>query len=205
MTRTLVRHLGPVRLSRLPRVDEALGRAVLAQLVTGVEAARSTAQVAALVGTPARSGLWCWPPLSRLGATPGWALRRCGVSLKGALALHAAACDGSGLRAAGRDWPRLDRRLRALRGVGPWTSAETRLALGDADAVSVGDYNLPSLVGHALGDGPTDDAGMLALLAPFRPHRGRVVRLLKMGMAAGLLPRPPRRAPRVRLSAHRYW
>lgn len=205
VTRALVRHLGPVRLSRVPRVDEALGRAVLAQLVTGVEAARSTAQVAALVGTPARSGLWCWPSLARLGATPAWTLRRCGVSLKSAVALHAAASDAGRLGAAARDWPRLDRRLRALRGVGPWTSAETRLALGDADAVSVGDYNLPSVVGHALGDGPTDDAGMLTLLAPFRPHRGRVVRLLAMGMAAGLLARPPRRAPRARLSAHRYW
>ena len=43
------------------------------------------------------------------------------------------------------------RRLQALPGVSPWTSAESRsVALGDADAVAVGDFHLPHLVGYAL-------------------------------------------------------
>ena len=43
------------------------------------------------------------------------------------------------------------RRLLTVRGIGPWTVAEVASrALGDADAVSVGDYHLAHLVGWAL-------------------------------------------------------
>ena len=68
-------------------------------------------------------------------------------------------------------------------------------AAGDADAVPVGDWHLPGHVGNALAGEPrADDARMLELLEPFRPHRGRVLRLLVSGVAA-----PPRRAPRARI------
>src|SRR3712207_7264166 len=44
-----------------------------------------------------------------------------------------------------------DRRLRSVRGIGGWTSAEVRQrALGDPDAVSFGDYHLANWVGWAL-------------------------------------------------------
>lgn len=210
--RVLHRRLGAPRLSRLPRTGEAVGRAVVAQLVQTVEARRSTAQVAALVGDPAGGGLWTWPTADRLARTPAWQLRRCGVSLRGAQALHAASMVDARLSAAAPDWGSLDRRLRALPGVGAWTSAETRLALGDPDAVSVGDYHLPALVGSLLSrgtgnghDGAWTDADMLALLAPYEGQRGRVVRLLIGGSAAGLVRRPARRASRAALSRHRYW
>lgn len=216
--RHVVRRLGEPRLSRMPRLAEALGRAVLEQLVQAAEARRSIADVAALVGTRATSELWCWPAPQQLGAVPAWTLRRCGVSLRGARALHAAAVADAALerdRATAEDghgWEALDRRLRTLPGVGAWTSAEVRLRLGDADAVSVGDYHLPDVVGHALrgaaGDGPNGrwtDAAMLELLAPFAGHRGRVIRLLEAAAARGLVPARARRAPRAALSAHRYW
>jgi 3-methyladenine DNA glycosylase/8-oxoguanine DNA glycosylase len=84
------------------------------------------------------------------------------------------------------------RRLRAVPGVGVWTAAETaQRALGDADAVSVGDLHIPRLVGWALAGRPVDDDGMLELLAPYAPHRHRVVRLVEMSGA-----RSPRFAPR---------
>jgi 3-methyladenine DNA glycosylase/8-oxoguanine DNA glycosylase len=85
------------------------------------------------------------------------------------------------------------RRLRALPGVGQWSAAEVGLvALGDADAVSVGDYHLPSQVAWALaGERTGTDARMLELLEPYRGHRGRVLRLLTVA-AVG----PPRRGPR---------
>lgn len=210
--RGLHARLGVPVLSRMPRVGEALGRAVIAQLVQSVEAVRSTAQLAAMVGEPAPGNLWVWPTAARLGATPAWSLRRCGVSLRGARALHAAAVAQRHLHAVAGDWAALDRRLRALPGVGVWTSGETRLALGDPDAVSVGDYHLPSLVGSALDGGPGDgadgtwtDTGMLALLAPYAGQRGRVIRLVLAGLVAGLVRRPERRAPRAALSRHRYW
>ena len=85
-------------------------------------------------------------------------------------------------------------RLTALPGVGPWSAAEVAfVALGDADAVSVGDYHLPSLVSFALAGEPRgDDARMLELLEPWRGHRGRVVRLLEAGGVS-----PPRYGPRM--------
>jgi 3-methyladenine DNA glycosylase/8-oxoguanine DNA glycosylase len=85
------------------------------------------------------------------------------------------------------------RRLQSVPGVGPWTAAETmRLALGDPDAVSVGDYNLPRQVCWVLaGERDGDDARMLELLAPYAGQRARVVLLIER---SGL--RPARRAPR---------
>jgi 3-methyladenine DNA glycosylase/8-oxoguanine DNA glycosylase len=78
--------------------------------------------------------------------------------------------------------------LMSLPGVGEWTAAETmQRALGDADAVSVGDYHIPKMIGWTLVGHPVDDAVMLELLEPMRPHRHRVVRLLE---ASGLAIEP---------------
>ena len=88
------------------------------------------------------------------------------------------------------------KRLSALPGIGAWTAAEVALvALGDADAVSVGDYHLPDQVAWALAGEPrADDARMLELLEPWRGHRGRVLRLLGAGAGAA-----PRHGPRMPL------
>jgi 3-methyladenine DNA glycosylase/8-oxoguanine DNA glycosylase len=206
----LHRRLGAHRLSRIPRIAEALGRSVLGQLVQGAEARRSTVQLAALIGQTGPCGLWTWPDARTIGTTDAWVLRRCGISLRGARALHGAAMDDARLTRCADDWSALDARLRALPGVGVWTSGETRMLLGHADAVSVGDYHLPAVIGTALtGEqrARTDwtDAEMLALLAPFAGHRGRVSRLVERGVAMGLVRSPQRRAPRAALSAHRYW
>ena len=89
-------------------------------------------------------------------------------------------------------------RLERLPGIGPWTAAEVaRVAWGDPDALSVGDYHIPNLVAFALAGEPrADDARMLELLEPYRGQRGRVQRLLELsGMSA---PRyGPRRPPRA--------
>src|SRR5664280_3722315 len=91
------------------------------------------------------------------------------------------------------------RRLRAVPGVGAWTAAEVaQRAFGDADAVSVGDFHLPGLVGWALAGRVVDDAGMLVLLAPYRPHRYRLVRLIEL---SGV--RVPRRGPRLPVRDYR--
>lgn len=82
----------------------------------------------------------------------------------------------------------------SVAGVGPWTS--TGLAakvLGDPDVVLLGDLHVPHGVCHALaGEERGSDERMLELLEPFRPHRGRVVRLLKSSGAGAA----PRRGPR---------
>lgn len=71
-------------------------------------------------------------------------------------------------------------RITAITGVGPWTAGKVGLvALGDPDAVPVGDYHLPNTVAFGLaGEERADDTRMLALLEEFRPHRGRVILLL---------------------------
>jgi 3-methyladenine DNA glycosylase/8-oxoguanine DNA glycosylase len=79
-------------------------------------------------------------------------------------------------------------------GVGPWTSAEVaRLALGDPDAVSVGDYHLPNIVAWALaGEERATDERMLELLAPYRGQRARVQVLLEASHIS-----PPAYGPRM--------
>jgi 3-methyladenine DNA glycosylase/8-oxoguanine DNA glycosylase len=85
--------------------------------------------------------------------------------------------------------------LERVPGVGQWTSAETvAVSHGDPDAVSVGDYHLKHLVvWHLTGRPRGSDEEMLELLEPFRPHRGRVIRLLET------LGWPPRFGPRMPL------
>ena len=49
-----------------------------------------------------------------------------------------------------------------------------RLALGDPDAISIGDFHLPHLVCFAMAGEPRGTyERMLELLEPFRPHRGQ--------------------------------
>ena len=83
--------------------------------------------------------------------------------------------------------------LLALPGIGPWTATMTVASVhGDPDVVTLGDYHLPNSVAWALAREPrADDARMLELLEPYRPHRGRVVRWLVL---AGI--HAPRYGPR---------
>jgi 3-methyladenine DNA glycosylase/8-oxoguanine DNA glycosylase len=65
--------------------------------------------------------------------------------------------------------------------------------LGDPDVVVLGDLHLPNGICWALASEERgDDARMLRLLEPFRPQRGRVVRLLRYRGRASA----PRRGPR---------
>ena len=65
---------------------------------------------------------------------------------------------------------------------------------GGLPPVEVGDDGIPSLVAWVLArETRADDARMLELLEPYRPHRYRVLRLV-----LGSGQRPPRRAPRGR-------
>ena len=91
-------------------------------------------------------------------------------------------------------------RLEAVRGVGPWTSAQVMgAAWGDQDAIPVGDFHLPHTVSWALAGEPrgTDDR-MLELLEPYRPQRRRALLLIKM--AAIQAPRYGARSPKSIIS-----
>lgn len=72
------------------------------------------------------------------------------------------------------------RQLQSFAGISIWTSAATlATSHGDADQVPVGDFHIKHIVVHHLtGRDRGTDEEMLELLEPFRPHRGRVIRLL---------------------------
>jgi 3-methyladenine DNA glycosylase/8-oxoguanine DNA glycosylase len=88
------------------------------------------------------------------------------------------------------------KKLGSISGIGPWTLGLTSgIALGDSDAVPIGDYHLPHDVAWAFaGEARADDARMLELLAPYAGQRWRVLRLIRL---AGIhAPRfGPRRGP----------
>jgi 3-methyladenine DNA glycosylase/8-oxoguanine DNA glycosylase len=83
--------------------------------------------------------------------------------------------------------------VASIPGIGVWTATMVaQLAFGDPDAAVLGDFHLPAFVAwNLVGEHDADDARMLELLEPFRPHRARVVALLGREGA-----HPPRRAPK---------
>ena len=194
----LVRRLPGLRLARGGSVIEALVPSILAQKVTGPEARHAHHALIRRHGerAPGPHGLLLPPPPAALAALPYWALHPLGIERRRADTIRAAAAVTSQLEAiAGLDAPAGMRRLMALPGIGPWTAAETlRFALGDPDAVSVGDFHLPRLVCAALaGERDGDDARMLELLEPYRGQRARVALLIERGSG-----RQQRFAPRMR-------
>ena len=183
---------------------EALVPAVLEQKVLGKEARRAWRQLLHWHGLPAPgpapAGMRVFPPAATWRSIPSFDWHRAGVEAVRARTIAGAAFVAGRLEAAaatpGADF---DRMLRSLPGIGPWTSAEVRQrACGDADAVSVGDYHLPTVVGWTLAGEPADDERMLELLAPLcraslpghPAHRARRQRAAAPRPAAGC-PRLP--------------
>lgn len=190
-------HAG-LRIPRSEAVFEAAVASILEQMVPGAEAWRGWRALIRDLGEPApgpRPGLFIPPDPARLAATPYYVFHRYGISRRRADTVRRAAGHSARLEEAvdmSLEAARL--RLRALPGMGDWTAAEVALlALGDPDAVSVGDYHLPHMVAWALAGEPRgSDERMLELLEPYRGHRGRVLRLLLTSGGA-----PPRRGPRL--------
>jgi 3-methyladenine DNA glycosylase/8-oxoguanine DNA glycosylase len=189
-------HAG-LRIPRTGLVLDTLVPSVLEQKVTGIEARRSWRELlwryAEPAPGPAPRGMRVPPDARTWARAPSWAWHRAGVDGKrSATIVRAAHAAGRLEETTAMSAAAAMQRLQAVAGVGPWTAAEiAQRALGDADAVSVGDLHIPRLVGWALVDRPVDDDGMLELLAPYAPHRHRVVRLVEM---SGI--RSPRFTPR---------
>jgi 3-methyladenine DNA glycosylase/8-oxoguanine DNA glycosylase len=193
-----------LRVGRSGRVFEALVPAVLEQKVVSREAHRAWRFLLGKFGDaapgPAPEGMRVFPPPRTWARIPSWDWHRAGVEGVRARTIITAAAVAARLEQALEEDPaEADRRLRSLPGVGPWTSAEIRQrAMGDPDAVSVGDYHLPNAVGWTLARRKTDDDGMLELLAPYAGHRYRVTRLIELGGSS-----PPRHGPRMPVRDYR--
>jgi 3-methyladenine DNA glycosylase/8-oxoguanine DNA glycosylase len=195
----LHRRLRGLRICRSQAVTEAVVPTILEQKVIGVQAHRSYAAVVRRFGeeAPGPGGLLL-PPLPHvLASVPYHSFHRLGVERKRADTIRRACSYARRLEETVGMTPAEARsRLTALPGLGPWSAAEVAfVALGDPDAVSLGDYHLPHLVSYALtGEPRGDDARMLELLEPWRGQRGRVIKLLEAGADA-----PPRYGPRMPL------
>ena len=179
----LQRRFPGARITRSGAVVEALVRMIVGQRVTGTEArAGYTALCRALGGpAPGPRPLLLPPDPARMAALGYTAFHSWGIERARAEPLIRVASRAKRMEeAATMPLPEAYARITAITGVGPWTAGKVGLvALGDPDAVPVGDFHLPNTVAFGLmGEARADDARMLELLEPFRPHRGRVIRLL---------------------------
>ena len=189
-----------VRLTRTPEVLPVLLAAICEQQVTGAEARRTwrglvRATSAPAPAAPGRLPLLLPPEAARVAALPALEVHRIGLQERRSRVLREVVSRPRAVERLATLSPDDARAwLLLVPGIGPWTAAETaRLALGDADAISVGDYHVPDLVTWALaGEARGTDERMLELLEPFRGHRGRVQRLLEAGSVHA-----PRFGPRV--------
>ncbi|RIJ77061.1 DNA-3-methyladenine glycosylase 2 family protein [Nakamurella silvestris] len=198
------RHPG-LRIPRTGRVFEALVPAVLEQKVTGVEAFRAWRVLVRQHGRtapgPAPEGM-CVPPTPEQWRTiPSWDYHRAGVDPRRSQTIvrcTRVATQLEGCTGLSHELART--RLMSIPGVGQWTAAEVgQRALGDADALSVGDYHLSAVIGWSLLGRPINDDEMVDYLAPWRPHRHRIVRLLEVSGQAV----KPRFGPRMTIQDHR--
>jgi 3-methyladenine DNA glycosylase/8-oxoguanine DNA glycosylase len=188
-----------LRMCKTLDVFEALIPTILEQKVTGREARSSWRSLVRAHGEPAPgpAPLLLPPTPEILADLPYFEFHPHGIEQKRAVAIKEVCRRASKIReVAHMDSDAAARRLQAFKGIGPWTTGLIlQIVLGDPDAVVLGDYHFPNQVAWALGDEPRGtDERMLELLAPYKGHRGRVVRILD---AAGI--RAPKFGPRARI------
>ncbi len=154
--------------------DELAVRAVLGQQVT-VAAARTVAgrlaaRYGAPLGTPVGGVARRFPTAEALAAADPADLAMPGARREALLGLAGALADGTVRLDPDADRDELERRLLALRGIGPWTVAYIRMrALSDPDVFMPTDLG----VRHALGrlGQPADPRAAAAAARRWRPWR----------------------------------
>ncbi len=188
------------------RLMEALVPAIIEQKVLGVDAFAAWRRLLTRFGSPAPGPtpvpMRVVPSAEQWAQIASWDWHLAGVDPQRYRTVQAAARIGERLDELATSAPTADvhRALRSVPGIGAWTAAEVGIrALGDTDAASWGDYHLADLVGTGLTGARVPDTEVPALLEPYRPHRGHVVRLLQMSP----LIRPERRGPRNARVDHR--
>jgi 3-methyladenine DNA glycosylase/8-oxoguanine DNA glycosylase len=173
-------------------LGQALVRGVAGQLVRSSEAVRFERRIVANL-SPRVDGLRTPPSTLDVAASHPAIFERAGLSPARAVALsRLAALDWDLLAAQFSD--RVEARMRALRGIGPWTTGVVCSAgLARTDRGLVGDLGLIRLAGALLGR-PAEPEDTAALLAPYGEWAGLA--------SAWLLHHPlcarGRPAPRVR-------
>jgi 3-methyladenine DNA glycosylase/8-oxoguanine DNA glycosylase len=187
LLRRLVHNHPGLRIGRTDAVFETALFVALEQRVATRDAWHSWRGVVRTLGEPAPGpvvGLWAPPSAERIAHTPYDVFHRFGIERRRADLMRRLAVVARRLEeTVSLPLDAAYRRFAAITGVGPWTAARIGLiALGDPDAVTIGDLHIPHMVTWALaGERRGSDERMLELLEPFRGHRGRVIRLLMAG------------------------
>lgn len=172
------------RFGRTNLVFDALVVAICGQKVTGKEAGAATRGLYRSFSDPApgpNERLNLPPDPVRMAESPYWAFHELHLEKRRADVLRRVATAHERIGELATSEPGVAAAsLRSFEGIGEWSVAKTiEISHGDPDQVAVGDFHLKHMVVHHLtGKDRGSEEEMLELLEPFRPHRGRVVRLL---------------------------
>jgi 3-methyladenine DNA glycosylase/8-oxoguanine DNA glycosylase len=177
------RNMG-ARFGRTSLVFDAVVTAICAQKVTGTEAKRAMRGLRKRFSGPApgpNSALTLPPDPLAMASAPYHAYHDLHLEKRRADLLRRVATRAARIDALAEEEPEeAAASLQAIPGIAVWSAAKTvEVSHGDPDQVAVGDYHFKHIVVHHLtGRDRGTDQEMLELLEPFRPHRGRVIRLL---------------------------
>ncbi len=200
----LLQQLHGLHLPRLPVVYHRLVQIILLQLVSWNDAFRAWRMITKRLGAkaPGPCELWLAPSAEQFMRLAYYDLVACGVMPKQARLILKLATSANRIEVLAADSPQsLAQYLYRVPGLGDWTVQHLLgSALGQADALLTGDYNMPHTVAWYLaGEERGSDERMLELLEPYRGHRFRVVSLLwQSGITA------PRRGPRMASNRWRF-
>ncbi len=173
-----------LRFGRTDLVFDALLAGIAGQRVTGREAAAAMRGLYERFSDPApgpNARLRLPPDPKRMAEAPYHVFHELHLEKRRADLIRRISAKSEKINALGdADSATAGEFLRSFPGVGEWTVAETLIpSHGDADRVKVGDFHVKHIVVYHLTGRPRGtDQEMLELLEPFRPHRGRVARLL---------------------------
>ncbi|WP_420453725.1 DNA-3-methyladenine glycosylase family protein [Ilumatobacter sp.] len=155
---------------------------IIEQRITGIEAKRQWGRLCEALGDPAPgpfADLRLPPRPEVLSRQPSWWFHPLGIERSRARPLIEVARHASKLW-GWADLPPVEAgaKLRLIGGIGVWTvGCVLGPALGDTDAVPVGDYHVKNVIGWNLArEARATDDRMLELLEPYAGQRGRVVR-----------------------------
>ncbi len=182
--RDLAERFPGLRLPRSGSVASTLISVVARESVTAFEAARTIRQLAERWGGPAPgpTPLLLPPEPDRLAGASHYDLHLAGLEQRRGDLVKRMAAGARRLDAlAMLPTRQAHQRLTEIAGVGSRLAALVAIsALGDPDAVPLGDPNLTSAVTTALsGISRFDDDALIETLEPWRGHRSRVIRLVQ--------------------------
>ena len=172
------------RFGRTDLVFDALIVAICGQKVTGQEAAKALSGLYLTFSEPApgpNPNLKLPPDAARMAEAPYWMYHDLHLEKRRADVIRLVSMSAEKIDALREKSPAsAEDVLSTFSGVGVWSTAGTLVGShGDPDQVQVGDFHAKHMVVHHLtGKDRGTDEEMLELLEPFRPHRGRVTRLL---------------------------